>query len=94
MTEFDNKDGTFRYVYTLKPKFLDLREAKNEIELPKQVIKRHVNSSTSMSQEMRFFIEKLWEATGSRGDKEDFYKAYMRKHITKIQADIEIANGI
>ena len=93
-TEIDNKDGTFEYVYSFSPKFLDLREAKNEIELPESVIKRNVSSSMSLSQEMRFFVQKLWEEKGSLGDVEEFYRNYMRKHITKLQAEIEIERGI
>jgi hypothetical protein len=93
-TEIDNKDGTFEYIYTFSPKFLDLREAKNEIELPESVIKRNVSSSMTLSQEMRFFVEKLYEAKGNPGDKEEFYRNYMRKHITKLQAEIEIERGV
>lgn len=93
-TEIDNKDGSFEYVYTFSPKFLDLREAENEIELPEKVIKRNVASSMSLSQEMRFLVEKLWEAKGSQGDREDFYRNYMRKHITKLQAEIDIERGV
>ena len=93
-TEIDNKDGSFEYIYTFSPKFLDLREAENEIDLPEKVIKRNVSSSMSMSQEMRFLVEKLWEAKGFGGDKEEFYRNYMRKLITKLQAEIEIERGV
>lgn len=86
-----NQDGTYRFVYTLEPKFLDVREAENEISAPDELkVKRNFNSKMTMSQELRWEIGLLWEAMGSMGDKEDFYRAEMNKLITKVQARREM----
>ena len=90
-TKIDNKDGTFDYVYNFRPLLLDLREAPDEMSIPKQKIKRHLASTVSMSQELRMNIEDLWRDLGGLGDKETFYKARMKRFITQIQAEREIA---
>lgn len=92
-TTIDNKDGTFDHVYIVRPKILDLREAENESVVPVEKIKRHLSSTITMSQEMRLEIEGMWRDLGEPGDRETFYRGYMNKLITKIQAEREIAKG-
>ena len=92
-TKIDNKNGTFDHISIVRPLILDLRESENEISVPIEKVKRNLAARITMSQEMRLEIEGLWRDLGEPGDREEFYRGYMNKLITKVQADREVAGG-
>lgn len=92
-TKIDNKNGTFDHIFIVRPLILDLRESENEISVPIEKVKRNLAARITMSQEMRLEIEGLWRDLGEPGDREEFYRGYMNKLITKVQADREVAGG-
>jgi hypothetical protein len=84
-------NDSYKYVNTIGVlEVIDIIECNTKTKKYENKIKRGKTSNVTMSQEMRMWIEDLWEAKGREGDKEQFYINYMSKLINKIKAEVQI----
>lgn len=81
-----------KYVNTIRVlEIIDVTEANTKTQKYLRKIKDGETSNITKSQKMRMWIENLWQALGSEGEKEQFYRNYMDMLIDKIKAEVEIA---
>ena len=74
-----------KFVYTVRPKFIDWSEADSELSTKEHKSVENFSKSMSPSQKLRWWIEKRWEANGSIGDMESYYQKIMSELIQNQQ---------
>lgn len=74
-----------KFVYTIRPKFVEWSEAENESEVPKDKTIEHFSKSSTPSQKLRWWIMQRWEREGHLGEFNTYYTKVMNELIANQQ---------